>query len=63
MNNIAYLVANAGASQSMLEALGELPSEGARMATCILAVGPIILLYPFLQKYFESGMTLGAVKE
>ena len=63
MNNIAYLVQNAGASQSMLEALGELPSEGARMATCILAVGPIILLYPFLQKYFESGMTLGAVKE
>lgn len=63
MSNIAYLIANAQNNQSMLEALGQLPSEGARMATCILAVGPIILLYPLLQKYFESGMTIGAVKE
>ncbi|MDD3402285.1 MAG: carbohydrate ABC transporter permease [Hespellia sp.] len=63
MNNIGYLQANAGASQSMETAILNLPSEGARMATCILAVGPIIFLYPFLQKYFEKGLTIGAVKE
>lgn len=63
MNNITYLQANAGASQSMQQALMELPNEGVRMATCVLAVGPIIFLYPFLQKYFEKGLTIGAVKE
>lgn len=63
MNNIQYLQANAGASQSMEQAILTLPSEGARMATCVLAIGPIIFLYPFLQKYFSKGLTIGAVKE
>lgn len=62
MNNIAYLIANAGQSQSIEQALKDLPSESARMATCILSIGPIILLYPLLQKYFEKGLTIGAVK-
>ncbi|HIR25270.1 MAG TPA: hypothetical protein IAB34_07175 [Candidatus Egerieimonas faecigallinarum] len=44
-------------------ALANLPSESIRMATCILAIGPIIFLYPFLQKYFNKGLTMGAVKE
>lgn len=63
MNNIGYLQANAGASQSMSQAVMSLPNEGARMATCVLAIGPIIFLYPFLQKYFAKGLTIGAVKE
>ena len=63
MNNIAYLQVNASRSPGMEQALANLPSEGARMATCVLAVGPIIFLYPFLQKYFEKGLTIGAVKE
>ena len=32
------------------------------MATCILSIGPIILLYPLIQKYFKKGLTIGAVK-
>lgn len=40
----------------------EIPSESARMALCILAIGPIILAYPFFQKYIVKGMTIGAVK-
>jgi len=63
MNNIGYLQSNSKASRSIEMAMGSLPSEGARMATCVLAIGPIILLYPLLQKYFESGLTIGAVKE
>ena len=39
-----------------------LPSETMKMAMCIVAIGPIILLYPFLQKYFVKGLTIGAVK-
>jgi len=34
-----------------------------QMATIFIAVAPILLVYPFLQKYFIKGMTLGAVKE
>lgn len=40
----------------------ELPSESIKMATAVMATGPIILAYPFVQKYFVSGMTIGAVK-
>ncbi|WP_167954938.1 carbohydrate ABC transporter permease [Anaerosporobacter faecicola] len=39
-----------------------LPQETLKMATAIVATGPIILLYPFVQKYFIGGITVGAVK-
>ncbi|WP_410772082.1 carbohydrate ABC transporter permease [Fontibacillus sp. BL9] len=38
------------------------PTYGVRMATTVLTIGPIILLYPMLQKYFVKGLTVGAVK-
>ncbi|MTK05924.1 MAG: carbohydrate ABC transporter permease [Hungatella sp.] len=41
---------------------GDLPSESIKMATAVIATGPIVLLYPFVQKYFVSGLTIGAVK-
>lgn len=40
----------------------DLPSESIKMATAVMATGPIILVYPFVQKYFVSGLTVGAVK-
>lgn len=43
--------------------LQDIPSETARMALAIVAIGPVILSYPFFQKYFEKGITLGGVKE
>ena len=42
--------------------VGQLPSEGLKLAMTVIATGPIVLLYPFLQKYFVKGLTLGAVK-
>jgi len=39
-----------------------LPSEGLKMAMTVVATGPIMLAYPFIQKYFVQGMTIGAVK-
>ena len=39
-----------------------LPTETLKMATAVLATGPIILLYPFIQRYFISGITIGSVK-
>jgi len=42
--------------------VGNMPSETFKMAMTIVTIGPIIILYPFLQKYFIKGMTVGAVK-
>lgn len=39
------------------------PPMALRMATIICAMVPIMCVYPFLQKYFTSGITLGAIKE
>lgn len=38
------------------------PKESFKMATSVITMGPILLLYPFLQKYFVKGMIVGAVK-
>ncbi|GGG61159.1 carbohydrate ABC transporter permease [Paenibacillus radicis (ex Gao et al. 2016)] len=38
------------------------PSNSIQLATVCLTIGPIVLLYPFLQKYFVKGITIGAVK-
>lgn len=38
------------------------PSESFKLAMTVVATGPIILLYPFVQKYFVKGITIGAVK-
>ena len=39
-----------------------IPTYSVRMAACVMAVGPIIVLFPFFQKHFVKGMTVGAVK-
>lgn len=41
----------------------KIPAETVKMALTIITIGPIILLYPFIQKYFVNGITSGAVKE
>jgi ABC-type glycerol-3-phosphate transport system permease component len=41
---------------------GSIPDETARMAMVIVTIGPIIFLYPFVQKYFVKGLVIGAVK-
>ncbi|QHW35619.1 carbohydrate ABC transporter permease (plasmid) [Paenibacillus rhizovicinus] len=40
----------------------KIPSESIRMAMAMVGMGPIILAYPFFQRYFVSGLTVGAVK-
>ncbi|MEE1650606.1 carbohydrate ABC transporter permease [Brachybacterium sp. J144] len=40
----------------------QLPTNTLKMASAVVATGPIVLLYPFVQKYFVSGLTVGAVK-
>lgn len=40
----------------------KLPSNSLKMAMAVIATGPVILVYPFVQKYFVKGITIGAVK-
>ena len=40
----------------------EIPSESVRMAMCILAAGPMLVVFPFFQKYFVKGITVGSIK-
>ncbi len=42
--------------------ISKLPTQSIKMATAVIATGPIVLLYPFVQRYFIGGLTVGAVK-
>jgi putative aldouronate transport system permease protein len=61
LNNIRFLLENADKMQGLVN-LSELPSQTFRMAMAVVTVGPIILAYPFFQRYFIRGLTIGAVK-
>lgn len=49
------------AQQSGLQ-LADLPTESVKMAMAVVATGPVLLFYPFVQRYFVTGITIGAVK-
>ena len=59
-NNVQYLVNNAQNLSGM--DLSNLPSTTIRMAIAVVAIIPILCAYPFFQKYFAKGITVGAVK-
>ena len=42
--------------------IADLPTQSVKMAMAVVVTGPVLLLYPFVQKYFVSGITIGAVK-
>lgn len=52
--------ANSMAGQTTIDFA--IPTFTVRMATTVVTIGPIIFLYPFLQKYFVKGLTVGGVK-
>ncbi len=63
MDNVDYLSRNAATmGVSSAELARSMPKEGARMAIATLIVIPIACAYPFFQRYFISGLTVGAVK-
>lgn len=46
-----------------IEAASKMPKETAKMAIVVITTLPILFAYPFFQKYFVGGLTIGAVKE
>ncbi|MFC4777061.1 carbohydrate ABC transporter permease [Paenibacillus sp. GCM10023252] len=61
VSNVDFLRTSGNAAQ-MQQLSAQIPSEGVKMATTIITIGPIVLLYPFLQRYFVKGLMVGAVK-
>ena len=63
-NNINFIKNNAQMSgtQEEQQILNSLPTESAQMAITVIATVPILCVYPFFQKYFIKGMTIGSVK-
>ncbi|MBR4359440.1 MAG: carbohydrate ABC transporter permease [Clostridia bacterium] len=59
INKVASLKNSVAGSNVVIT---DLPGETLKMATAVVATGPIILLYPFVQKYFVAGLTVGSVK-
>ena len=62
MDNIAFLKSGDTAAESAALAFKTMPTEGARMAIAIVAILPILLVYPFIQKELVRGMVVGGVK-
>ncbi|MFA9376389.1 MAG: carbohydrate ABC transporter permease [Lachnotalea sp.] len=61
--NIQVLKQNASQAASIGADTMNMPSTTIRMAIAVIGILPILVLYPFFQKYFVKGITLGGVKE
>ncbi|XID90446.1 carbohydrate ABC transporter permease [Paenibacillaceae bacterium WGS1546] len=55
--NVSSYVAGAGGSYNV-----SVPANVVQLATVCVTIGPIVLVYPFVQRYFVHGLTIGAVK-
>ncbi len=58
------IIASVNFASSMVNSMPvmNMPKESLKMAMVVVATGPIVLLYPLVQKYFVAGITIGAVK-
>jgi putative aldouronate transport system permease protein len=65
---VLRMVNNADAIQEAMQQpgvapnLASLPTLAIRMATAVVTIGPVIFIYPFVQRYFVKGLTLGGIK-
>lgn len=62
LRNIEYLSKNATSVAKSTSLAGTLPAATVRMAIAVIGLLPILIIYPFIQKYFVKGISLGAVK-
>lgn len=63
LQSIQYLRANDTFRQNYgAQVMAQLPLESARMAMALIGMGPILIVYPFFQRYFIKGLTIGSLK-
>jgi len=58
----SFLASNSTQMSNMMSGTASIPTTTMRMAIAVVAILPIIIAYPFFQRYFVKGITLGAVK-
>ena len=63
MKLLSSVTSQGSSAEAMKNAAGSVTPETVRAAASILTMLPIICIYPFLQRYFVTGLTLGGVKE
>jgi putative aldouronate transport system permease protein len=62
LKDVQYIRENMALAMQNPELLKDLPNESLQMAMAVVGMGPILVVYPFFQKYFVKGLTVGAVK-
>lgn len=61
--SIEFLLNNSNVPAAARAAMGgNIPQYSSTMATVLVVIGPIMIVYPFFQKYFVKGLTVGSVK-
>lgn len=61
MRDVQEMLKNSAIS-GMGMSIADMPTESMRMAMCVIAAGPMLVIFPFFQKYFVKGLTVGGVK-
>jgi len=65
LNQAAFvnaMITNPPAGISVQDFQTSLPLETLKFALCVIAAGPMLIIFPFFQKYFATGLTIGAIK-
>ena len=61
MSNIDFLKSSLAVQSGLVSGV-QIPDKSIRMAMCVLAAGPVLVIFPFFQKYFVKGISIGSVK-
>ncbi|SHK21457.1 putative aldouronate transport system permease protein [Anaerocolumna jejuensis DSM 15929] len=62
VSDLQFLTSNSNLTSQAAQEIAKVPSTGIQMAIAFIAILPILVLFPFLQKYYSKGIMLGAVK-
>ena len=62
MNTLDFLRNNSEYIQGLSIDMSQFPNESVRMALVVLVAGPMMFVFPFFQRYFVQGMTVGSLK-
>jgi putative aldouronate transport system permease protein len=62
LKNMEFLNSAEAIQYGLVKPGMEVPSLSARMAMCVLAAGPMLVVFPFFQRFFVRGLTVGSVK-
>ncbi|MDR2103523.1 MAG: carbohydrate ABC transporter permease [Treponema sp.] len=63
LENLSFLQRNSSLGAAAAREIARIPGNTVRMAMAVIGIMPVLMVYPFFQKYFVKGITIGAIKE